>query len=96
MLQLPKRKYSFFSICRNCEVSNEAEHIVKELLQLNPEHRLTATQVREKLKAIIDSNASVQDVDRIVPQIPFNDDEAMASSFGDAVSIRDKSRSVSF
>lgn len=41
---------------------------------MNPEKRLTATQVRDNIKTIIDSYASVQDVDRLVPELGASDD----------------------
>lgn len=47
---------------------------------MNPEKRLTATQVRDNIKAIIDSYADVQDVDRLVPEMGAPDD--LLSSHG--------------
>lgn len=70
-----------FSISNN-EVSKDAEQIIRGLLQLNPEKRLTATQVRDNIKATIDSYAGVQDVlDRLVPEIGVSDVMVSLSSF---------------
>lgn len=49
-------------------MSKATEQIIKGLLQLNPEKRLTATEVREKLKAIIDGNSVIRDTDHLVPE----------------------------
>lgn len=76
-----------FSIS-NHEVSKDAEHIIRGLLQLNPEKRLTATQVRDNIKVIIDSYADVQDVDRLVPEMGAPDDSPSShSSFRAMVSL---------
>lgn len=68
---------NFVEIFRNSDISEEAEQIIKGLLQLSPEQRLTASQVRDKLKLIIDCK-SVKDTDRLVPDI--NDDAAVPKS----------------
>lgn len=47
---------------------------------MNPEKRLTATQVREKLKVIIDGNSGLHNVDRIVPELSNNDDDDLVPS----------------
>lgn len=39
---------------------------------MNPEKRLTATQVREQLKAIIDSHNGVRNTDHLVPEFEMN------------------------
>lgn len=56
-------------------MSKATEQIIKGLLQLNPEKRLTATQVREQLKAIIDSHSGVRNTDHLVPEIEVNNDD---------------------
>lgn len=78
----------YFSSISNNEVSKDAEQIIRGLLQLNPEKRLTATQVRENIKSIIDSYAGVQDVDRLVPDLGVSDDLLSShSSFRTTVSL---------
>lgn len=52
--------------CRNSEVSEESEQIIKGLLQLNPERRFTATQVRQRLEMVLKRN-TYQSSDRTVP-----------------------------
>lgn len=56
-------------------MSKATEQIIKGLLQLNPEKRLTATEVREQLKAIIDSHSGVRNTDHLVPEIEVNNDD---------------------
>lgn len=56
-------------------MSKATELIIKGLLQLNPEKRLTATQVREQLKAIIDSHSGARNTDHLVPEIEINNDD---------------------
>lgn len=56
-------------------MSTASEQIIKGLLQLNTEKRLTATQVREQLKAIIDSHNIVRNTDHLVPEIEVNTDD---------------------
>lgn len=53
-------------------MSKATEQIIKGLLQLNPEKRLTATQVREHLKAIIDSHSGIGNTDHMVPEMSMN------------------------
>lgn len=53
--------------CRNSEVSEEAEQIIKGLLQLNADRRFTATQVRVRLESLLKRNTS-QSSDRAVPE----------------------------
>lgn len=81
-------QYFGFSISNN-EISKDAEQIIRGLLQLNPEKRLTATQVRDYIKATIDSYAGVQDVlDGLVPEIGVSDDLLSShSSFRAMVSL---------
>lgn len=43
--------------------------MIKDLLQINPEKRLSAAQVREQLKVIIDAHHCVQDSDHLVPDL---------------------------
>lgn len=62
------------------------------MLQLNPEKRLTATQVREKLKVIIiDGNSGIYNVDRIVPEYLLtnnnNDDDSVPISISDCAPV---------
>lgn len=57
-------------------MSKATEQIIKGLLQLNPEKRLTATQVREQLKAIIDSQSAVRNTDHLVPEMEVNNDDS--------------------
>lgn len=80
-----------FILNRNCEISKDAEQIIKGLLQLNPEKRLTATQVREKLKVIIDGNSGIYNVDRIVPEYLLtsnnNDDDSVPNSIPDCAPV---------
>lgn len=59
----------FLNISRNSEMSKATETIIKGLLQLNPEKRLTATQVREQLKAIIDLHNGIGNKDHLVPEM---------------------------
>lgn len=70
-------------MCRNFEMSKATEQIIKGLLQLNPEKRLTATQVREQLKAIIDGHSISRSIDHLVPGndvIGNNDDNGQLTS----------------
>lgn len=53
----------------NSDISIEAEQIIKGLLQLNAERRLTATKVRQRLERIIESASAVPNSDRIVPDV---------------------------
>lgn len=55
-------------------MSKTTEQIIKGLLQLNPEKRLTATQVRDQLKAILDSNSGARNTDHLVPEFEMNND----------------------
>lgn len=50
-------------------MSKATEQIIKGLLQLNPEKRLTATQVRVHLKAIIESQTGIRNTDHLVPEM---------------------------
>lgn len=53
--------------CRNSEISEEAEEIIKGLLQLNPNRRFTATQVRQRLDVLLKKNILLSS-DRHVPE----------------------------
>lgn len=64
-----------FVFHRNCEMSKATEQMIKDLLQINPEKRLTATQVREHLKVIIDSHNCVQNTDHLVPELDSHNDD---------------------
>lgn len=62
-----------FLFVRNSEITPKTEEIIKGLLQLSPERRLTALQVKEKLKILI--NASViQNTDGVVPVLVDDED----------------------
>lgn len=50
-------------------MSKATEQIIKDLLQINPEKRLTATQVREQLKVLIEAHNCAQDNDHLVPDV---------------------------
>lgn len=56
-------------------MSKATEQMIKDLLQINPEKRLTATQVREQLKMIIDSHNCVKNTDHLVPELETNNDD---------------------
>lgn len=56
-------------------MSKATEQMIKDLLQINPEKRLTATQVRQQLKLIIDSHNCVQNTDHLVPELECNNDD---------------------
>lgn len=56
-------------------MSKATETIIKGLLQLNPEKRLTATQVREQLKASIGSHNGIGNKDHIVPEMEITIDD---------------------
>lgn len=60
-------------------MSKPTEQMIKDLLQINPEKRLTATQVREQLKVIIDSHNSVQNTDHLVPELDSSNDDGDSS-----------------
>lgn len=60
-------------------MSKPTEQMIKDLLQINPEKRLTATQVREQLKVIIDSHNSVQNTDHLVPELDSSNDDGGSS-----------------
>lgn len=64
-----------FFFYRNCEMSKATEQMIKDLLQINPEKRLTATQVRMHLKVIIDSHNCVENTDHLVPELESNIDD---------------------
>lgn len=49
--------------------------MIKDLLQINPEKRLTATQVRERLKVIIDAHNCAPSTDHLVPEFETNNDD---------------------
>lgn len=57
-------------ICRNSEVSDESEQIVRGLLQLDPNNRFTATQTRNRVESLL-KRSSRPSSDRAVPE--FND-----------------------
>lgn len=57
-------------------MSKGTEHIIKGLLQSNPEKRLTATQVREQLKVIL----FPCNTDHLVPEMSMNTDESSFQS----------------
>ncbi|XP_031626741.1 serine/threonine-protein kinase 40-like [Contarinia nasturtii] len=73
-----KIKAAEYFIPMNCEISKATEGIIKGLLQLNPAKRLTATQVREQLKAIIDSHNGVGNTDHLVPEMNQTNDNNVA------------------
>lgn len=56
-------------------MSKATEQMIKGLLQINPEKRLTATQVRKQLKVIIDSHNCVQNTDHLVPELDGSNDD---------------------
>lgn len=56
-------------------MSKATEQMIKDLLQINPEKRLTATQVRMHLKVIIDSHNCVENTDHLVPELESNIDD---------------------
>lgn len=64
---------------RNSEISPKTEEIVKGLLHLNPEKRLTASQVKEKLKIIINASV-VQNMDSVVPELVDDEIQRKLSS----------------
>lgn len=69
---------------RNSEISPKTEEIIKGLLQLSPERRITASQVKEKLNVLI--NASViQNTDGVVPELV--DDEEIQRKVSSARQI---------
>lgn len=79
---------------RNAEVSDGSERIIKGLLQLDAEKRLTATQVRERVEALLKRNVN-QSSDRTVPSYH---EEEIPSSPGhditvDQAPVRDTSKS---
>lgn len=53
-------------------MSKSTEQMIKDLLQINPEKRLSATQVRDQLKVIIDTHNCVEDMDHLVPDLETN------------------------
>lgn len=85
----------FFSVHRNCEMSKSTEYIIKGLLQLNPGKRLTATQVREQLKAIIDSHNGVGNDDHLVPELDMDVvDNSHYSTSPPATPFNEKTKTV--
>lgn len=56
-------------------MSKPTEQMIKDLLQINPEKRLTATQVCEQLKVLIDAHNCVQNTDHLVPELETNNDD---------------------
>lgn len=75
-------------------MSKATEQIIKGLLQLNPEKRLTATQVREHLKAIIDSHNGVRNSDHLVPEMEAKNDDSSHQSILPETPFKDKWRKV--
>lgn len=57
-------------------MSKATEQMIKDLLQINPEKRLSATQVREQLKVIIDAHHCVQSTDHLVPDLHSTNDDS--------------------
>lgn len=55
---------------RNSDVSFDSQALIKGLLQLKADRRLTATQVRQKLELIIAGKPSSINVDQLVPALP--------------------------
>lgn len=55
---------------RNSDVSYESQGLIRGLLQLKADRRLTATQVREKLEIIIAGKPKVVNMDQFVPTMP--------------------------
>lgn len=89
--------FIFFLCCnsyRNCEISKATEQIIKGLLQLNPEKRLTATQVRVQLKAIIDASLNVRTTDHLVPEIDINNDDLNHSIMTTEMPFKEKWKKV--
>lgn len=74
-------------------MSKATEHIIKGLLQLNPEKRLTATQVRDQLKAIIDGSVQ-QSTDHLVPEFTIGSVDAGLQSMSLETPIKEKWKKV--
>lgn len=58
-----------FVYYRNSEVSPESQSLIKGLLQLKTDRRLTATQVRDRIELIFASNPVLRSTDQCVPKM---------------------------
>ncbi|GAB0095690.1 Serine/threonine-protein kinase 40 [Sergentomyia squamirostris] len=62
-------KSADYKIPKNSKVSEETQFLIKNMLHLNPEERLTSTEIRERLEALINRKRQhVLQVDQVVPE----------------------------
>lgn len=73
-------------------MSKATEHIIKGLLQLNPEKRLTATQVREHLKVIL----FPKNMDHLVPEMTVNSDDSSHQATVPEMPLKEKWNKVKY
>lgn len=69
-------KSADYKIPKNSKVSEETQFLIKNMLLLNPEERLTATEIRERLEDIMNGKRQqVLQVDQVVPENSVNQEE---------------------
>uniref|UniRef100_A0A1B0CTT4 Serine/threonine-protein kinase 40 n=1 Tax=Lutzomyia longipalpis TaxID=7200 RepID=A0A1B0CTT4_LUTLO len=62
-------KSADYKIPKNTKVSEETQFLIKNMLHLNPEERLTASEIRERLEGIMSGKRQqVLQVDQVVPE----------------------------
>ncbi|XP_059610192.1 uncharacterized protein LOC132257343 [Phlebotomus argentipes] len=62
-------KSADYKIPKNTKVSEETQYLIKNMLHLNPEERLTASEIRDKLEGIMSGKRQqVLQVDQVVPE----------------------------